>query len=105
MQTSSLTSSRKTEILRRQAFKCDKCQTDLEPVGRAPPHFEQTAAAPNRGASPTSNFRALCPACHATKSGADADKASDSEKRRQRKPEPGRSPTKFEKSGFDAKKF
>ncbi len=103
MQTASLSSSQKTEILRRQAFKCDQCQADLEPVGRAPPHFEQTAPEPKKGASPTSNFRALCPSCRALKS--DSDKAMDSEKRRQRKSEPGRSATKFVKTGFDAKKF
>jgi len=103
MQTASLSSSQKTEILRRQAFKCAQCQTDLEPVGRAPPHFEQTAPEAKKGASPTSNFRAFCPSCHAVKS--DSGKTSISDKRSQRNSEPARSRTKFVKSGFDAKKF
>ena len=105
MQTAPLTSSQKTEILRRQAFECEQCQTDLEPVGRSPPHFEQTAPEPKKGASATSNFRALCPACHAIKSRSESGKASESEKRRQRKSEPGEGATKFVKTGFDAQKF
>jgi len=105
MQTAPLSSSQKTEILRRQAFKCSRCQKDLEPVGSAPPHFEQSSPESTKETSATSNFRALCPACHAMKSSSDSDKASDSKKRRQRESEPSRSAKRFVKSGFDTRKF
>jgi len=100
-----LTSSQKNEILRRQAFKCVQCQTDLEPVGREPPHFEQTTPLATVVARGTANFRALCPACHATKASSDPEKASEEMKRRQRDSGPARSAKKFVKSGFDTRKF
>jgi hypothetical protein len=96
-----LSSSQKSEVLRRQAFKCAQCQTDLEPVGREPPHFEPVAS---KGASGTSNFQALCPACHA-KSGFEPAKGSEEGKRRQRDSGPARSTKKFVKTGFDPRKF
>jgi 5-methylcytosine-specific restriction endonuclease McrA len=98
-----LSSSQKDEVLRRQAFKCAQCQTDLEPVGREPPHFESTTPLAAGGASGTANFRALCPACHA-ESNPHPEKASE-EKRRQRNPGPARTAKKFVKSGFDTRKF
>jgi 5-methylcytosine-specific restriction endonuclease McrA len=98
-----LTTSQKSEVLRRQAFKCAQCQTDLEPVGREPPHFELVAPVAAKGASGTTNFVALCPACHA-KSGYDPARVSD-EKKRQRDSGPARSSKKFVKSGFDTRKF
>jgi len=100
-----LSPSQKSEILRRQAFKCVQCQTDLEPVGREPPHFELITALAAGGASGTANFRALCPACHATKSSPDPEKASEERKRRQRDSRPARTGKKFVKSGFDTRKF
>jgi 5-methylcytosine-specific restriction endonuclease McrA len=100
-----LSSSQKNEILRRQAFKCIQCQTDLEPVGREPPHFELITPLAAGGASGTTNFRALCPACHAMKSSAHPEKASEEKKRRQRDSGPARSAKKFVKSGFDTRKF
>ena len=56
MQAAPLSSSQKTEILRRQAFKCNQCQTDLEPVGRTPPHFAPTGQPVARGASAITNI-------------------------------------------------
>ena len=97
-----LSSSQKTEVLRRQAFKCDQCQTDLEPVGSAPPHFAHILAEAVKGASGTMNVRALCPSCQA-KSGSEGGKASDEKKRRQR--ESNRTAKRFIKSGYDMKKF
>ena len=105
MQTAPLSSSQKTEVLRRQAFKCNQCQTDLEPVGRAPPYFEQIKNEAMKGTSTATNFQALCPACHAMKSTPDSGKSSDEKKRHQRESDPNRSAKKFVKSGFDAKKF
>jgi len=99
-----LSSSQKSEVLRRQAFECAQCQTDLEPVGREPPHFEQTTPSAAGGASGTANFRALCPACHA-KSSPSPEKASEERKRRQRDSGPARGTKKFVKSGFDTRKF
>ena len=104
MQSAPLTPSEKTEVLRRQAFKCNECQTDLEPIGSAPPHFSHTGPAATRGASATTNVVALCPTCHA-KSNPEAARPSEAEKRRQRESEPARSPKKFVKSGFDTRKF
>jgi len=105
MQTAPLTPSQKTEILRRQAFKCNQCQTDLEPIGSAPPHFEQIGQNDTKGSSPTSNFRAFCPACHAMKAGSDSDKTSDPRKRRQGETRPSKGAMKFVKSGIDTRKF
>jgi len=104
VQTTPLSSSEKTEVLRRQAFKCNQCQTDLEPVGSAPPHFYQTAPAPTKGASATSNIVALCPSCHA-KSNPGPARSAEAKKRRQRESEPARTAKKFVKSGFDTRKF
>ena len=104
MQQPLLSSSQKNEVLRRQAFKCIQCQTDLEPVGREPPHFELITPLAAGGESGTSNFRALCPACHAMKSNPPA-KASEEKNRRQRNSGPARSAKKFVKSGFDTRKF
>jgi len=100
-----LSSSQKSEVLRRQAFKCAQCQTDLEPVGREPPHFELMAPLAAGGASGTTNFRALCPACHAMEPSSDHEKASEERKRRLRDSGPARSAKKFVKSGFDTRKF
>jgi 5-methylcytosine-specific restriction endonuclease McrA len=99
-----LSSSQKSEVLRRQAFKCAQCQTDLEPVGREPPHFELVTAAAGKGAPGTANFQALCPACHA-KSSSETTRVSDEKKRRQRDSGPAQSAKKFVKSGFDTRKF
>jgi cytochrome c5 len=99
-----LTSSQKSEVLRRQAFKCAQCQTDLEPVGREPPHFELVASVAAKSASGTATFQALCSACHA-KSGSESTKVSEERKRRQRDSGPVRSAKKFVKSGFDTRKF
>jgi hypothetical protein len=98
-----LTSSEKSEVLRRQAFKCAQCQTDLEPVGREPPHFELVSPVASKGASGTTGFRALCSACHAKSSS--EPKVSEERKRRQRDPGLARSTKKFVKSGFDTRKF
>jgi 5-methylcytosine-specific restriction endonuclease McrA len=100
-----LSPSQKTEVLRRQAFKCDQCQTDLEPIGRAPPHYEYTGPVSTKGASATANVVALCPNCNAIKSNPDAAGLSEAKKRRHREPEPARGGKKFVKSGFDNKKF
>ncbi len=105
MQGAPLSSSQKTEVLRRQAFKCNQCQADLEPIGRAPPHFDYTGPVPAKGASPTANVVALCHDCHATRSNPEASGISDAKKRRQRESEPARKGKKFVKSGFDNKKF
>jgi len=99
-----LSSSQKSEVLRRQAFKCVQCQIDLEPVGREPPHFELMAPSASKSASGTTSFQALCPACHA-KSGSEPTKVSEERKRRQRDSGPARSAKKFVKSGFDTRKF
>jgi len=104
VQNAPLTSSQRTEILRRQAFKCVQCQTDLEPVGSAPAHFEQVKPQAMKGASSTANYQALCPACHA-KSDSESAKASDEKRRRSRKSSDARGATKFVKSGFDTRKF
>jgi 5-methylcytosine-specific restriction endonuclease McrA len=100
----SLTSSQKSEVLRRQAFKCAQCQTDLEPVGREPAHFAMVPPVAAKGGSGTTNFLALCPACHA-KSDYEPTRVSDEKKRRQRDSGPARSSKKFVKSGFDTRKF
>src|SRR5450759_3529017 len=100
-----LSSSQKSEVLRRQAFECANCQTDLEPVGKAPPHFELITPSASKGASSTSNFEALCPTCHAMRSGSGVAKSSEDSKRRQRESGPARSTKKFVKSGFDTRKF
>jgi hypothetical protein len=105
MQAAPLSPSQKTEILRRQAFKCDSCQADLEPAGRAPPHFERASPEAAKGASATSNLRALCPACHSMGKGPRPESASDQRRRRQRESETGRGATKFVKSGVDTRKF
>ncbi len=99
-----MSSSQKNEVLMRQAFKCVQCQTDLEPVGRETPRFEQVAPSAEGAASGTANFRALCPACHA-KSSSNPAKVSEEGKRRQRDSGPARSTKKFVKSGFDTRKF
>jgi len=99
-----LSSSQKREVLRRQAFKCVQCQTDLEPIGKEPPHFELVAPVAAKGASDTANFQALCPACHA-KSSSEPAKVSEDKKRLQRDSGPARSAKKFVKSGFDTRKF
>ena len=104
MQTGTLSPSQKGEILRRQAFKCDQCQTDLEPVGRAPPHFVHEGASAAKGASATANVRALCPDCHSMKSSSEGAKASEG-RRRGRDSGPDRKGEKFVKTGFDNKKF
>jgi 5-methylcytosine-specific restriction endonuclease McrA len=104
MKQAPLSSSEKSEVLRRQAFKCVQCQTDLEPVGREPPHFELVAPVAAKGASGKTNFQALCPACHA-KSSSELTKASEEKRRRQRDSGPARSAKKFVKSGFDTRKF
>jgi cytochrome c5 len=98
-----LSSSQKSEVLRRQAFKCAQCQTDLEPVGREPAHFELVSPLASKGVPGTTSFRALCPACHA-KSSAEP-KVSEERKLRPRDSGPARSAKKFVKSGFDTRKF
>jgi 5-methylcytosine-specific restriction endonuclease McrA len=105
VQTGPLSASQKSEILRRQAFECDQCQTDLEPVGKAPPRFVHEGAPPPNGASATADVRALCPDCHSMRSSNEGAKASDARRRRARGSEPDRKPQKFVKSGFDNKKF
>jgi 5-methylcytosine-specific restriction endonuclease McrA len=102
VQSPPLSASEKNEVLRRQAFKCDQCQTDLEPIGSAPPHFYRKSPA-LKGAPATSNVVALCPDCHA-KSSPEPSKSTE-EKRRQRDSEPARTAKKFVKSGFDTRKF
>ena len=104
MQTGALTASEKSEVLRRQAFKCDQCQTDLEPVGRAPARFVREGASTAKGGSATANVRALCPDCH-SKSSTEGAKASDARRRRAREPGSDRKAEKFVKTGFDNKKF
>jgi 5-methylcytosine-specific restriction endonuclease McrA len=99
-----LSSSQKSDVLRRQAFKCAQCQTDLEPVGREPPHFVLVAPVDAKGESGTASFQALCPACHA-KSSSEPAKVSEERKRRQRDSGPARSAKRFVKSGFDTRKF
>jgi len=99
-----LSSSQKNEVLRRQAFKCAQCETDLEPVGRETPRIEEVAPSAVGGAPGTANFRALCPACHA-KSSSGPEKASEERKRSQRDSGPARSAKKFVKTGFDTRKF
>ena len=104
VQTGTLSPSQKSEILRRQAFKCYQCQTDLEPVGRAPPHFVRGGESAAKGASATADVRALCPDCHSTKSNSEG--AKDSEARRlARDSGSDRKGEKFVKTGFDNKKF
>jgi 5-methylcytosine-specific restriction endonuclease McrA len=105
VQTGTLSASQKGEILRRQAFKCDQCQTDLEPVGRAPPHFVHEGASTAKGASGTANVRALCPDCHSKKSSSEGAKGSDAKRRRARESDSNRKAEKFVKTGFDNKKF
>jgi 5-methylcytosine-specific restriction endonuclease McrA len=104
MQTGPLSNSQKSEILRRQAFECDQCHTDLEPVGRAPPHFVHEGASAAKGASATANVRALCPACHSMKSGSEGPRVSEA-RRRARDSGSDRKAEKFVKTGFDNKKF
>jgi hypothetical protein len=104
VQQAPLSSTQKTEILRRQAFKCNECQTDLEPIGSAPAHFEQTSAEVAKGASITSNFRALCPACHAASS-SELAKTAEAKNRRLRESGPSRTAKKFVKKGIDTRKF
>ena len=104
MQSPPLSASERNEVLRRQAFKCDQCQTDLEPVGSAPPHFYRKGPAPTVRAPPTTNVVALCPGCHA-KSNPEPSRLSEEKKRRLRDNEPPRTPKKFVKSGFDTRKF
>ena len=104
MKQAPLSSSEKSEILRRQAFKCVHCQTDLEPVGREPPLFELVAPVAAKVASGKASFQALCPACHA-KSSSEPTKPSEERKRLQRDSGPARSTKKFVKSGFDTRKF
>jgi cytochrome c5 len=99
-----LSSSQKDEVLRRQAFKCAQCETDLEPVGRETPRFERVATTAAGGAPGTASFRALCSACHA-KSSSNPEKASEERTRSQRDTAPARSTKKFVKSGFDTRKF
>ena len=103
MQQAPLSSSQKDEILRRQAFECSECQTDLEPVGKAPAHFELVKAL-SKDPPSAASFQALCPACYA-KSGANPGKASNEQKRRQDRPGLSRSTTKFVKTGIDTRKF
>src|SRR5438445_5915241 len=105
MPTGPLSPSQKTEVLRRQAFECDRCHTDLEPVGRAPPHFVHEVASTTKDASATANVRALCPTCHSTISSSEAPKAPDAGKRRARESGSNRKAEKFVKTGFDNKKF
>jgi len=104
MQTGPLSNSQKIEVLRRQAFKCYQCQTDLEPVGRAPPHFVHEGESAAKGASATADVRALCPDCHSTKSSSEGAKASEA-RRRARDSGSDRKAEKFVKTGFDNKKF
>lgn len=104
MQAAPLSSSQKTEILRRQAFKCNQCQTDLEPVGRTPPHFAPTGQPVARGASAITNIVALCPDCHA-KSTPSRPKNADENRRLQRDSGPAQKGKRFVRSGFDNKKF
>jgi 5-methylcytosine-specific restriction endonuclease McrA len=103
VQRASLSSSQRDEILRRQAFQCTECRTDLEPVGKAPAHFEPVNPS-SKHPSSAASFQALCPACYA-KSGANPGKASDEQKRRQDRPGLSRSTTKFVKTGIDTRKF
>jgi 5-methylcytosine-specific restriction endonuclease McrA len=105
VQSAPLTSSEKTEVLRRQAFKCNRCQADLEPIGRTPAHFFRSGPPPPaKGAPATANVVALCPSCRA-KSDSDQDKHSEAKKKRQRDSEPARTAKKFVKTGFDTRKF
>jgi 5-methylcytosine-specific restriction endonuclease McrA len=104
VQSAPLTSSEKTEVLRRQAFKCNQCQADLEPIGSSPAHFYRTGMASAKGASATANVVALCPSCLA-KSDPEPEKSSEAKKRRQRDSEPARTAKKFVKTGFDTRKF
>lgn len=104
MQSPPLSASEREEVLRRQAFKCDQCQTDLEPIGSTPPHFYRKGPAPAKRAPATTNVVALCPDCHA-KSNPQASRSSEEMKRRQRDNEPTRTAKKFVKSGFDTRKF
>jgi len=89
----------------RQAFKCNQCQADLEPLGRAPPHFVREDAPTAKGSSATANARALCPDCHSMKSSSEGASASDARKRRARESGSDRKAEKFVKTGFDNKKF
>jgi hypothetical protein len=100
-----LSSSQKTEILRRQAFGCAKCQKDLEPIGNAPAHFEQITALAAKGPPAAEDFQALCPECHALRSGSESARTSEEEKRRLRESGRPRSTKKFVKSGIDTRKF
>lgn len=104
MEMAALSPSQKTEVLRRQAFECAQCQTDLEPVGKAPPHFSHIGEQDKKGSSVTSDVRALCPSCHAMRP-ATHDKAPAEKERRQREAGSNRNAKKLVKSGFDMKKF
>jgi len=99
-----LSSSEKTQILSRQAFKCNQCQTDLEPIGSAQPFFDRTGPIVTKGSPQTSNIVALCPACYA-KSKAEPSRTDDGKKRRQRESGPARGAKRFVKTGFDTRKF
>ena len=104
MQRTPLTSAQKNEVLRRQAFKCGQCGTDLEPIGRARRQFGDTGWKATKGFDRTRNAMALCPECHAKSGPAPAD-TSDAKKRRQRESQPTQKGKRFVKSGFDNKKF